>query len=225
VSEHAKVTEEVVDVFVQTYVGCPIDPSDREAIRLALITIAPMLAAQGEDDWRERERVALRHLWDILEGYEVRVEQNRLQWPMTYLEEVRLYREYQPGVGHSVAEAMRKALAAKPTGLAAQPVAQTGAPEWLPIESAPKDGARILVCGGDCEEVRLVAWLQDGNIGRKKFFAWCSPDSWQDEQGGFSTYQPILWMPAPIAAAPTPSQYISKDDIWTSSVTPSKEGP
>jgi len=76
---------------------------------------------------------------------------------------------------------------------------------WLPIESAPKDGTRILACGGDCDELQLVAWLNDSSISWKKAMAWCSPDSWQDEHGGYSTYSPTHWQPLPAPPIPTES--------------------
>jgi hypothetical protein len=91
-------------------------------------------------------------------------------------------------------EIMRAALAASPA-----PPAGDG---WEPIETAPKDGSRILVfdeMAADNESpVVMVAWLNDAERHNRKRFAWCVPGSWQDEQGGHCTAdRPTHWRPLP----------------------------
>jgi hypothetical protein len=73
---------------------------------------------------------------------------------------------------------------------------------WRPIETAPKDGSRILVfdeMAADNESpVVMVAWLNDAERHNRKRFAWCVPGSWQDEQGGHCTAdRPTHWRPLP----------------------------
>ena len=74
---------------------------------------------------------------------------------------------------------------------------------WKPNETAPKDGTAILVYeppdkytdGGIC----LVEWRthQLSYPGCRPMWAWCLPQSDQDEQGGAATVQPTHWMELP----------------------------
>ncbi len=55
-------------------------------------------------------RYQLNSLRQLLSGFDIAVQKNPLQPPCTYLEEVRLSHEFQPGCGHEVAAALRNAL-------------------------------------------------------------------------------------------------------------------
>ena len=75
---------------------------------------------------------------------------------------------------------------------------------WISIDSAPKDGTPILVYEPPAEYsdggVLLVQWRSsiDHYPGSKPFWAWCLPESDQDEQGGCATIDhPTHWMPLP----------------------------
>ena len=60
--------------------------------------------------------------------------------------------------------------------------------EWQPIETAPKDGTSILVCGGVLSCVDMVSWQ-----GGKKRGGWHTEDGSCILHGGFFDY----WMPLP----------------------------
>lgn len=61
-------------------------------------------------------------------------------------------------------------------------------PEWQPIETAPKDGTRILVwpywSDGTPE---VVKWVKMRRV----------PDRWEVHGGTFLNSQPTHWMPLP----------------------------
>lgn len=68
------------------------------------------------------------------------------------------------------------------------------AQQWQPIETAPKDGTAILVYD---EGAALVTW-EVYRRHQEEHADWCLMDSWQDEQGGYSTVNhPTHWMPLP----------------------------
>jgi hypothetical protein len=63
---------------------------------------------------------------------------------------------------------------------------------WQPIETAPRDGTRILARGGALDEIEVVAYSP--NVG-----AWATPhytlDDRDDEPDGYN--RPRFWMPLP----------------------------
>ena len=66
--------------------------------------------------------------------------------------------------------------------------------KWDTIDTAPRDGTRIIVHDG--ENVFVVAYLNNRVSRRgKKVMEWCIPESWQDEQGGYETVDAKEWMP------------------------------
>lgn len=78
--------------------------------------------------------------------------------------------------------------------------------EWKPMEIAPKDGTPILVWDG--QDISLVEWraYRLNYPGCKNTWAWCLPDSDQDEQGGCATIDnPVCWMLLPAAPEREPS--------------------
>ncbi len=74
---------------------------------LALIDASPK---GGSDAEVMQLRYQLNSLRQLLSGFDVAVQKNPLQPPCTYLEEVRLSHEFQPGEGQKVAAALRNAL-------------------------------------------------------------------------------------------------------------------
>ncbi len=69
---------------------------------------------------------------------------------------------------------------------------------WKSIKTAPKDGTPILVW--DNEGIALVEWrkFRYHYPGCRSSYAWCLPQSDQDEQGGCATVDsPTHWMPLP----------------------------
>lgn len=83
-------------------------------------------SGSASDGWREQERLRLLRLRTLLDGFEVRLERNELQPPATYLDEVTLWSEMQPGQGRIVCEELRKILS-EPVRIPATPPAS--APE------------------------------------------------------------------------------------------------
>lgn len=76
----------------------------------------------------------------------------------------------------------------------------SGAVAWMPMETAPKDGTRILVSFGNMG-VREVAWLEPENA---SFEIWCVDDNkhgpfalrgWSDHDGSLNA--PTHWQPLP----------------------------
>lgn len=71
--------------------------------------------------------------------------------------------------------------------------------EWFDMESAPKDGTRILVDDAN-DGVMWVCWEQEEihYPGCLPEYKWCVPGSHQDEQGGaYTADNPLAWMPVP----------------------------
>ena len=63
--------------------------------------------------------------------------------------------------------------------------------EWQPIETAPKDGTWVLVCGNGWD-VMMASYSYDGRIGRGYFWG---PTEWDDYE--LAEQQPTHWMPLP----------------------------
>lgn len=77
-------------------------------------------------------------------------------------------------------------------------VGSTGNGAWRNMDSAPQDGTRILVY--DADDVYIVSWLNvtTHRHPRHTLMAWAIPESWQDEQGGYTIIDsPLGWMPTP----------------------------
>jgi hypothetical protein len=90
---------------------------------------------------------------------------------------------------------VRAALAA----LASPPPQATGAPQWLPIESAPKDGTLILGAAG---------WVEQGWWDDDRGEWWPHNTHWTDAHGG--CLYPTHWQPLP--AAPTAASQVEPED-------------
>ncbi len=60
--------------------------------------------------------------------------------------------------------------------------------EWRGIETAPKDGTRILVC-----------LRRGGYVG---IYSWDEGLHWIDDEGKFLVIDPEFWMPLPAAPRP-----------------------
>ena len=73
---------------------------------------------------------------------------------------------------------------------------------WYPMNLAPKDGTRIIVCSGDAErEVLIVEWKWSGygKKSDKKWWDWCIIYGTNDEAGTeWTVPNPIKWMPCPL---------------------------
>jgi hypothetical protein len=67
---------------------------------------------------------------------------------------------------------------------------------WMPIETAPRDGTRILARGGALDDIEIVSYSPD--VG-----AWATPhytlDDRDDEPDGYN--RPRFWMPIPGASS------------------------
>lgn len=63
-------------------------------------------------------------------------------------------------------------------------------PAWQPIETAPKDGTEILICGGLYRDEIIMIY------GEQKLFG-CAVVSWDCEnwEGGGHSYKPTHWQP------------------------------
>ncbi len=71
--------------------------------------------------------------------------------------------------------------------------------QWLDMDSAPKDGTEIQIYDKELG-IKQATWLYNDYLSSHQdptLFAWCNSDSWNDEQGGFTTYNPIKWKPLP----------------------------
>lgn len=77
---------------------------------------------------------------------------------------------------------------------------------WKPILTAPRNGVAILVFEPKSQwndgGISLVEWrpiYEISGVGRSHpIYAWCKPDSDQDEQGGSATVDnPTHWMELP----------------------------
>lgn len=84
---------------------------------------------------------------------------------------------------------------------------------WMGIDSAPKDGTRILVSFGNMG-VREVAWLEPENA---SFEIWCVDDNkhgpfalrgWSDHDGSLNA--PTDWQPLPPAPGTTPPEPVAE---------------
>lgn len=103
----------------------------------------------------------------------------------------------------AVAEA-REALAAHAASIAAPPAQG----EWQPIETAPKDGTRVLLSWDGTR----VGYYLDNSASSRPWEGWKVPslEPWPKDQ-------PIAWMPmpAPATAAPRPAPApVQVDDWW-----------
>jgi hypothetical protein len=77
--------------------------------------------------------------------------------------------------------------------------AERASPRWRPIETAPKDGTEILICGGtfvDDNDWTATPWP----YGRCSIVRWYD-DSWEGEPNHshdeFRRHEPTHWMPLP----------------------------
>jgi hypothetical protein len=81
--------------------------------------------------------------------------------------------------------------------------------DWQPIETAPKDGEKVLITDG--KSILIAAWqdcqaeydkvrLSNGKIVTNRVFhpCWCIVDGYNDEYGEYPTAEsPAHWMPLP----------------------------
>lgn len=79
---------------------------------------------------------------------------------------------------------------------------------WQPIETAPKDGTWVLLCGGSCEgdesDTERIVTGQYTNYLNGRTTEWHWQFAWYDG-GYYGVYEsPTHWMPLP--AAPTPEE-------------------
>jgi hypothetical protein len=58
---------------------------------------------------------------------------------------------------------------------------------WEPIDSAPKDGRKLLAWSAEADEVRFVYWDTDDE----------GEDGWCDDLGTVMLDTPTHWMPLP----------------------------
>src|ERR1041385_4716103 len=77
------------------------------------------------------------------------------------------------------------------------------AAEWQPIETAPHDGSRILVAGGDCADVLSVYWDDKFDFKLDEAESGHFIGAWTDDavrSFGYEekeSYNPTHWMPLP----------------------------
>ncbi|GEM_PF-2367936 len=89
----------------------PVDVMEANDIDLRAAREALDASPKGGSDAEVMQlRYQLNSLRQLLSGFTVAVQNNPLQPPCTYLEEVRLSHEFQPGEGQKVATALRNAL-------------------------------------------------------------------------------------------------------------------
>lgn len=73
---------------------------------------------------------------------------------------------------------------------------------WYPMESAPKDGTRIIVCSGNISQEILVAewkWSGYGKKSNNDNWDWCIIYGYDNETGKeLIVINPIGWMPCPL---------------------------
>jgi hypothetical protein len=85
---------------------------------------------------------------------------------------------------------------------AAIPAGRVVVPDWMPIESAPRDGTEIIVTGGGIgDQIDLASY--NVRVGAWNTTHWTLDDR-DDEAEGYS--RPSHWMPAPRTPAVTPGQ-------------------
>lgn len=93
---------------------------DTGSYRQCADELEKVIAQQPDESWRENERLTLLGLRQALEGFEIRVDRALLQPLATYLDNVTLSCEFQPGIGRELADLIRKYLA--------MPIRQEGKP-------------------------------------------------------------------------------------------------
>jgi hypothetical protein len=68
--------------------------------------------------------------------------------------------------------------------------------QWQPIETAPKDGTKILICGNNFEGVLIGYWWDHQTISNGKVTY--SHQRWASHFIGLLEPDPKFWMPLPI---------------------------
>ena len=76
--------------------------------------------------------------------------------------------------------------------LKAQNAELLAAQEWRDIESAPKDGTRILVYAADTHEIFSVSWMTAQEDGSQEWIAFRF-----DQIGAVAIHNATLWQPMP----------------------------
>ncbi|WP_313645300.1 hypothetical protein [Stenotrophomonas sp.] len=98
------------DLYQQVF-GYETDGSETGADMLRTVLRELQDSPKGGSDVEVMQlRYQLNSLRQLLSGFDIAVQNNPLQPPCTYLEEVRLSHEFQPGEGQKVAAALRNAL-------------------------------------------------------------------------------------------------------------------
>ena len=95
------------------------------------------------------------------------------------------------GVAQGVAVAMQETQA-EIDALKAQNAELLAALEWQSIESAPKDGTRILVYAADTREIFSVSWMTAQEDGSQEWIAFRF-----DQIGAVAIHNATLWQPMP----------------------------
>jgi len=84
----------------------------------------------------------------------------------------------------------------------ANPLPAQAIPEWMPISTAPKDGAVIMVCGGTYG-CAVDPWPVDDRPLEKVAFVHWSGDFFETgNDDDFDHYNPEYWMPVPAPKKP-----------------------